>query len=54
MQKRKMVAQVSRQLKDHKKNYPVHDLALAAKELNLRQSRWAEYLKDYNVTKVSY
>ncbi|KAG8503295.1 hypothetical protein CXB51_001262 [Gossypium anomalum] len=35
-------------LKPHKVNYPTHDLELAAKELNLRQRRWIELLKDYD------
>ena len=70
----------SRQLKIHEKNYPVHDLELAAvvfalkiwrhylygerftlytdhkslkylflqKDLNMRQRRWLEFLKDYD------
>jgi len=74
------VAYASRQLKVHEKNYPTHDLELAAvvyvfkiwrhylygsklevfsyhkslnylfdqKELNVRQWRWLEYLKDFN------
>ncbi|KAH0776449.1 hypothetical protein KY290_007860 [Solanum tuberosum] len=75
-------AYASRQLKVHERNYPTHDLELAAvvfalkiwrhylygvkcevftdhrslqhvftqKDLNLRQQRWMELLKDYNVT----
>ncbi|KAG8489278.1 hypothetical protein CXB51_017322 [Gossypium anomalum] len=35
-------------LKPHEGNYPSHDLELAAKELNLRQRRWIELLKDYD------
>ncbi|XP_042388084.1 uncharacterized protein LOC121980194 [Zingiber officinale] len=82
MQYDRVVAYASRQLKDHEKNYPVHDLELAAiifalkiwrhylygitfeiftdhkslkylftqKELNLRQRRWMEFLKDYACT----
>jgi len=74
------VAYASRQLKVHEKNYPTHDLELAAvmfalktwrhylygvqlqvfndhkslkylfdqKELNMRNRRWMEYLKDYD------
>jgi len=74
------VAYASRQLKPHEKNYPTHDLELAAivfalkswrhylygsqfqvfsdhkslkylfdqKELNMRQRRWMEYLKEYD------
>ena len=75
-----MVAYASRQLRVHEKNYPTHDLELAAvvfvlkiwrhylygsrfevfsdhkslkylfdqKELNMRQRRWLELLKDYD------
>ena len=75
-----MVAYPSRQLKSHEKNYPTHDLELAAivfvlkiwrhylygekcfiytdhksvkylpsqRELNLRQHRWMELIKDYD------
>ena len=80
MQEKRPVAYASRQLKVHEKNYPTHDLELAAvvfalktwrlylygsqlqvfsnhkslkylfdqKELNVRQRRWMEYLKDYD------
>ena len=80
MQDGKVVAYASRQLKSHERNYPTHDLELAAivfalkiwrhylygekcyiytdhkslkylptqKELNLRQRRWMELLKDYD------
>jgi hypothetical protein len=79
MQRGRVIAYGSRQLKPHEGNYPVHDLELAAvifalklwrhylygeefeiytdhkslqyifsqKELNLRQRRWLEYLKDF-------
>ena len=82
MQERQVVAYASRQLKIHEKNYPTHDLELAAvvfaikiwrhylygvpfdlftdhqslrylfsqKELNLRQRRWMELIKDYDFT----
>ncbi|MCL5130635.1 Ty3/Gypsy family RNase HI domain-containing protein, partial [Algibacter sp. L4_22] len=82
MQHVKVIAYASRQLKSHEKNYPTHDLELAAvvfvlklwrhylygvhceiftdhrslqyifsqKDLNLRQRRWLELLKDYDVT----
>jgi hypothetical protein len=30
-------------------NYPTHDLELAAKDLNLRQRRWLELIKDYDL-----
>ena len=81
MQHGRVVAYASRQLRPHEKNYPTHDLELAAvihalkiwrhylygvhvdiytdhkslqyifkqKELNLRQRRWLELLKDYDV-----
>jgi hypothetical protein len=80
MQKGNVVAYASRQLKIHERNYPTHDLELAAvvfvlkvwrhylygarfeafsdhkslkylfsqKELNMRQRRWLEFLKDYD------
>ena len=80
MHNRQVVAYASRQLKVHEKNYPTHDLELAAivyvlkiwrhnlygsmfevfidrkslkylfdqKELNMRQQRWLEYLKDFD------
>ncbi|KAA3483788.1 DNA/RNA polymerases superfamily protein [Gossypium australe] len=47
MQEGKVVAYASRQLRPHEVNYPTHDLELAA-ELNLRQRRWIELLKDYD------
>ena len=82
MQHGKVIAYASRQLKDYEKNYPTHDLELAAvvfalkiwrhylygekvdiytdhkslkyfftqKELNMRQRRWLELLKDYDHT----
>jgi hypothetical protein len=82
MQNGKVVAYASRQLKQHEKNYPTHDLELAAvvfalkiwrhhlygeqfdlfsdhkslkyifsqKELNMRQRRWMELIKDYDFT----
>ena len=80
MQNGRVVAYASRQLKEHERNYPTHDLELATivhalkvwrhylygvrfevftdhkslkylfsqKELNLRQRRWIEFLKDYD------
>ncbi|KAI5434919.1 hypothetical protein KIW84_021660 [Lathyrus oleraceus] len=80
MQKGQVVAYASTQLKVHERNYPTHDLELAAvvfvlklwrhylfgsqfdvfsdhkglkylfdqKELNMRQRRWLEFLKDYD------
>ncbi|KAG8481801.1 hypothetical protein CXB51_026415 [Gossypium anomalum] len=81
MQEGRVVAFASRQLKPHKKNYPTHDLELAAivfalklwthylfgerchvysdhkslkyfmtqRDLKLRQRRWLELLKDYEL-----
>ncbi|TYK11549.1 pol protein [Cucumis melo var. makuwa] len=49
MQQGKVVAYASRQLKSHEQNYPTQDLELAAvKELNMRQRRWYELVKDYD------
>ncbi|XP_052197351.1 uncharacterized protein LOC127804519 [Diospyros lotus] len=48
MQDGRVNAYASRQLKKHEMNYPTHDLELAAKELNMRQRRWMELLKDYD------
>ena len=80
MQNGKVVAYASRQLKDHERNYPTHDLEMAAvvfalkiwrhylygvrceiftdhkslkyiftqKDLNMRQRRWLELVKDYD------
>ncbi|KAL4324999.1 hypothetical protein GQ457_11G026590 [Hibiscus cannabinus] len=82
MQEGRVAAYASRQLKVHEKNYPTHDIELAAlvfalkirrhylygerctvytdhkslkylmtlKELNLRQCRWLELLKDYDLS----
>ena len=82
MQNGKVVAYASLQLKMHEKNYPTHDLELAAvvfalkvwrhylygewfdlfsdhkslkyifsqKDLNMRQRRWMELIKEYDFT----
>nr|GEV69839.1 putative reverse transcriptase domain-containing protein [Tanacetum cinerariifolium] len=49
MQREKVIAYASRQLKIHEKNYTTHDLELGVvKELNMRQHRWLELLSDYD------
>ncbi|GKC32956.1 putative reverse transcriptase domain-containing protein, partial [Tanacetum coccineum] len=49
MQREKLIAYASRQLKPHEENYTTHDLELGAvKELNMRQRRWLELLADYD------
>ncbi|GJU32858.1 putative reverse transcriptase domain-containing protein [Tanacetum coccineum] len=48
MQREKVIAYASRQLKVYEENYITHDLELGAKELNLRQRRWFELLSDYD------
>ncbi|KAL0447298.1 UNVERIFIED_CONTAM: Transposon Ty3-I Gag-Pol polyprotein, partial [Sesamum latifolium] len=57
MQHGKVIAYASRQLRPHEMNYPTHDLEPQkfevysnTKELNLRQRRWIELLKDYDCT----
>ncbi|GJR36254.1 putative reverse transcriptase domain-containing protein [Tanacetum coccineum] len=49
MQREKVIAYASRQLRTHEENYTTHDLELGAvKELNMRQRRWIELLSDYD------
>ncbi|GKD19580.1 putative reverse transcriptase domain-containing protein [Tanacetum coccineum] len=49
MQKGKVIAYASRQLKIHEKNYTTHDLELGAvKELKMRQGHWIELFSDYD------
>ncbi|GKD11233.1 putative reverse transcriptase domain-containing protein [Tanacetum coccineum] len=49
MQREKVIAYTSRQLKIQEKNDTTHDLELGAvKELNMRQCRWLELLSDYD------
>nr|GEX88303.1 hypothetical protein [Tanacetum cinerariifolium] len=48
MQREKVIAYASRQLKKHEENYMTHDLELGVKELNMRQRRWIELLSDYD------
>ncbi|GJX64545.1 putative reverse transcriptase domain-containing protein [Tanacetum coccineum] len=49
MQREKVIAYSSRELKIHEKYYTNHDLELGAvKELNMRQRRWFELLSDYD------
>ncbi|WMV24488.1 hypothetical protein MTR67_017873 [Solanum verrucosum] len=49
MQDKNVIVYASHQLKVHERNYPTHDLELAA-DMTLRQRRWMELLKDYDVT----
>ncbi|GJV58089.1 putative reverse transcriptase domain-containing protein [Tanacetum coccineum] len=59
MQREKVIAYASRQLKKHEENYMTHDLELDStyildqKELNMRQRRWIELLSDYDC-EISY
>ncbi|GJU15072.1 putative reverse transcriptase domain-containing protein [Tanacetum coccineum] len=46
MQREKVIAYASRQLKVHEKNYTTHDLELGS--LNMRQRRWLKLLSDYD------
>ncbi|GJY45039.1 putative nucleotidyltransferase, ribonuclease H [Tanacetum coccineum] len=54
MQREKVIAYASRQLKPNEENYTTYDLKLGAvhildqKELNMRQRRWLELLADYD------
>ncbi|GJT70582.1 putative reverse transcriptase domain-containing protein [Tanacetum coccineum] len=57
MQREKVIAYVSHQLKTHEKNYTTHDLELDQKslqhildqkELNMRQRHWLKLLSDYD------
>ncbi|KAI3745933.1 hypothetical protein L6452_08345 [Arctium lappa] len=48
MQRGKVIAYASRQLKEHEKNYPTHDLELAAVVFALKLWRCLELLKDYD------
>ncbi|WVZ52437.1 hypothetical protein U9M48_003492 [Paspalum notatum var. saurae] len=58
MQEGRVIAYASRQLRKHEENYPTHHLELAAvvccleimeADLNLRQRRWLELIKDYDL-----
>ncbi|WMV24793.1 hypothetical protein MTR67_018178, partial [Solanum verrucosum] len=58
MQSGKVIAYASRKLMVHEKNYPTHDLGdhnslqyvFTKKVLNLRQRKWLELLKDYDMS----
>ncbi|GJZ58034.1 reverse transcriptase domain-containing protein [Tanacetum coccineum] len=54
MQRGKVIAYASKQLKTYEKNYMTHDLELGAvvKELIMRQRRWIEWFSDYEVTRL--
>nr|GFB78708.1 putative reverse transcriptase domain-containing protein [Tanacetum cinerariifolium] len=47
MQREKVIAYASRQLRKNEENYTTHDLELGA-ELNMRQRRWIKLLSDYD------
>jgi hypothetical protein len=60
MQDGKVVSYASRQLRKHEENYPTRNLELAIvvhalkyifmqNDLNLRQRRWLELIKDYDL-----
>ncbi|XP_074337108.1 uncharacterized protein LOC141674272 [Apium graveolens] len=50
MQHNNVITYASRQLKPHEQKYPTHNLELAAIiELNMRQRRWLQLIKDYDV-----
>jgi hypothetical protein len=58
MQEGRVVSYASRQLRKHEENYPTHNLELDHKslkynltqtDLNLRQQRWLELTKDYDL-----
>nr|GEU59031.1 retrotransposon protein, putative, Ty3-gypsy subclass [Tanacetum cinerariifolium] len=53
IQKKKVIAYASHQLKIYEKNYTTHNLELGANELNMRQRRWLEPLSDYD-SKIHY
>ncbi|XP_071695281.1 uncharacterized protein [Rutidosis leptorrhynchoides] len=49
VQRDRVIAYASRQLKPSEKNYSAHDLEMAAlKEMNMLQRRWQELIKDYD------
>nr|GEW83313.1 hypothetical protein [Tanacetum cinerariifolium] len=48
MQREKVIAYASRQLKVQEKNYTTHDLELGSVELNMRQRHWLELLSDFD------
>ena len=50
MQEKSVIAFASRQLKVHERNYPTHDLELAAVVFALKQ--WRHYLLGLNVKSI--
>ncbi|WMV45498.1 hypothetical protein MTR67_038883 [Solanum verrucosum] len=52
MQRGKVITYASRKLKTYEKNYHIHGLQyiMSQRDLNLRQRRWLELIKDYDVT----
>nr|GEX08533.1 putative reverse transcriptase domain-containing protein [Tanacetum cinerariifolium] len=48
MQREKVIAYASRQLRTHEENYTTHDLELGAMVFSLRQRKWIELLSDYD------
>ena len=50
MQEKNVIAYASRTLKVHKRNYPTHDLELAAVVFALKQ--WRHYLYGLNVKSI--
>ncbi|GJW66157.1 putative reverse transcriptase domain-containing protein [Tanacetum coccineum] len=55
MQRNKVIAYASRQLKIHEKNHTTHDLELGTvKELNMHQRQWIELFSNYDCEEIRY